>query len=122
VDRYELGRRGEAAAARYLERRGWRILDRNYRSGHKEVDLVARRGRVLAFVEVKTRRNGSFGHPLESITWQKRREVAACARGWIREHPPSSGTIRRFDAVAVRLEPCGRVVIEHVADAWWAGE
>jgi putative endonuclease len=67
-----LGDRGEALAARFLERAGWTILVRNFRMGHKEIDLVARRGEVVAFVEVKTRAGTGFGHPLEAITWKKR--------------------------------------------------
>lgn len=122
MDRHELGRRGEELAARYLEDRGWRILARNYRAGPKEVDLVVRRGGVLAFVEVKTRRGRAFGHPLDSITWKKRMEVTAGARGWLREHPPPPDTIRRFDAVAVDVEPGGTVRFEHVKDAWRPGE
>lgn len=122
MDRHELGRRGEALAARHLEERGWRILARNYRAGPKEVDLVARRGDVLAFVEVKTRRGRAFGHPLDAITRKKRMEVTAGARGWLRAHPPPPGTIRRFDAVAVSVEPGGSVRVDHVRDAWRPGE
>lgn len=122
MDRQELGRRGEGLAARYLVERGWRLLARNYRSGPKEVDLVVRRGGILAFVEVKTRTSSDFGHPLDAITHRKRREVVAGACGWLREHPPPPGTIRRFDAVAVRIGSDGTVRIEHVEDAWRAGE
>lgn len=122
MDRQELGRTGEALAARHLERRGWRILARNFRSGHKELDLVVRKGGILAFVEVKTRRGRSFGHPLDAITRRKRREVAAAARGWLRDHPQPPRTVRRFDAVAVSLEAGGGIRIEHVEDAWRPGE
>lgn len=121
MERHELGRRGEELAARYLSRRGWRILARNFRAGHKELDLVVRRGSVLAFVEVKTRRGGDFGDPLEAITRRKRSELTACARCWLRAHAPPPGTIRRFDAVAVRVEADGDVEIEHVEDAWRPG-
>ena len=122
MERGELGRWGEELAARHLARRGWRILARNFRSGPREVDLVARRGSVLAFVEVKTRRGTAFGHPLDAITRRKRAEVTAAARGWLREHPPPPGTLRRFDAVAVRVEAGGRIRIEHLPDAWRPGE
>ena len=63
-----LGDRGEALAAEHLVRGGWTVLHRNVRLGHKEIDLVARRGEVVAFVEVKTRGGLGYGHPLESIT------------------------------------------------------
>ena len=73
----ERGRRGERVAEQHLLDRGWEILDRNWRSGHAEVDLVVRRGSVLAFVEVKTRSQRGSGDPLESITGRKRRRWSA---------------------------------------------
>lgn len=112
----ELGRRGESLAAWHLQRCGWRILERNWRFHKKEIDLVARRGSVVAFVEVKTRRIGALGHPLESITASKRRDLAIAARGWIslRGRP---GESYRFDAVAVTRDGTGTRV-EHVESAW----
>ena len=122
MDRTRLGRKGEELAARFLEERGWTILSRNYRWGSKELDLVARKERVLAFVEVKTRRGSEFGDALEGITWKKRKEVEACARAWIGEHPGPPGFLWRFDAVAVRLEDDGSGTIEHLEDAWRVGD
>ena len=112
-----LGDRGEAVAARLLERTGWTILDRNFRMGRKEIDLVARRGEVVAFVEVKTRTGPGFGHPLEAITWRKRREIQQVAAAWIDRHAPLPVTYR-FDAVSVLLRAGGLPEVEHVQDAW----
>ncbi|HET6762539.1 MAG TPA: YraN family protein, partial [Longimicrobiaceae bacterium] len=64
-----LGDRGEEMAARYLAAGGWTVVSRNYRRGRKEIALVARRGEVVAFVEVKTRAGLGYGHPLEAIPW-----------------------------------------------------
>ena len=118
----ELGREGEAIAARHLEAAGWTVLERNYRAGRNEVDLIVRRGRTVAFVEVKSRRGNGFGHPLEAITERKRVEIAKVARAWMRARGGLRGLTLRFDAVAVRFgdsrearpAPC----VEHVADAW----
>lgn len=110
------GRRGEAVAAAYLERAGWRILNRNWRFHHKELDLVAERGGLVAFVEVKTRAETGWGHPLESITAAKRRDLATAARGWIAAHGAPYDAFR-FDAVYVVTGPAGTRV-EHVEDAW----
>ena len=110
------GRRGEALAAALLRRRGWRILGRNWRFHHKEIDLVAERGGVVAFVEVKTRSGDAFGHPLEAVTVRKRRELAVAARGWIARHG-CRGQTYRFDAVWV-LREGDRVSVRHVEDAW----
>lgn len=110
------GRRGEDAAAGYLRRAGWRILARNWRFGHKEIDVVAERAGVVAFVEVKSRKRDGLGHPLETITASKRRDLGTAARGWIARHG-RPGQSYRFDAVYVVRGPRGRV-LEHVPDAW----
>jgi len=120
VKAHERGRLGEELAARHLERAGWRILDRNYRAGHLEIDLVACRDGILSFVEVKARGGVGFGHPLLAIDGRKRRDLARAARAWLREHPGRGGEVR-FDAVAVLWTPDGRVHLEHVEDAWRLG-
>jgi putative endonuclease len=112
-----LGDRGEELAARYLQAAGWQILHRNFRMGRKEIDLVARRGEVVAFVEVKTRSGLGYGHPLEAITWKKRREIQQVAAAWIDRHG-ADGDSYRFDAVAVQVRAGGEPLIEHVPDAW----
>lgn len=114
---YELGRRGEALAAELLQRRGWTILARNFRLGHKEIDLIARKAEVVAFVEVKTRAGPGFGHPLEAITRAKRAEIERVARAWIVRHG-RAGELYRFDAIAVLWNGRGAAAVEHVEDAW----
>ena len=116
-----LGRWGEQRAVRHLRARGWTILARNYRFGRKEVDVVARRGEVVAFVEVKTRAGTGFGAPQEAITRLKRREIEAVAVHFLARHAPRDVTVR-FDALAVLLDPVRRTVcIEHIEDAWRPG-
>ena len=112
-----LGDRGEEIAARWLQARGWTLLARNFRMGRKEIDLVARRGEVVAFVEVKTRAGRGYGHPLEAITWKKRREIRQVAQAWM-DRFGRAGDVYRFDAVAVLVEGGGEPVVEHVEDAW----
>jgi putative endonuclease len=111
-----LGDRGEEIAALHLARAGWTVTHRNFRLGHKEIDLVARRGEVVAFVEVKTRAGLGYGHPLESITAKKRREIAQVAGAWI-ERFGADGDVYRFDAVAVLVRG-SEPEVEHVEDAW----
>jgi putative endonuclease len=115
-----LGDRGEALAATFLAGRGWKILHRQYRIGHREIDLVARSGEVVAFVEVKTRGGLGYGHPLYSITRKKRREIQQVAQAWIERHG-APGDVYRFDAIAILLPVGGEPVIEHVEDAWRLG-
>lgn len=119
---HDLGPLGEELAARHLIRDGYTILSRNYRFGHREIDLIVSRGGVVAFVEVKSRSGLGYGHPLAAITALKRREVERVAHRWIQRHG-RPGTQYRFDAVAVLLEgPGSEARIEHLVDAWRLGE
>jgi putative endonuclease len=112
-----LGDRGEEIAARHLAAAGWTLLTRNFRMGRKEIDLVARRGEVVAFVEVKTRAGLGYGHPLEAITWKKRREIQQVAGAWI-DRFGARGDTYRFDAVSVLVRAGEAPRVEHLEDAW----
>lgn len=118
-DRWDLGRRGEDIAADYLRQRGWVLLARNFRAGPRELDLVAARRGVVAFVEVKTRSTTTGGMPLEPIRALKRRAVETAARRWIYEHG-RPGMAYRFDAIAVKVQG-GSAHVEHIPDAWRPG-
>ncbi|MEX0936205.1 MAG: YraN family protein [Gemmatimonadota bacterium] len=122
--RNRTGRRGEALAAEYLKRRGWRILDRNWRAGHRELDLVVRRASVVAFVEVKTRAHGGCGGPLESVTRHKRREIERAAAAWLQAEAGLLEGVAtlRFDALAVHLNAGRSPRFRHVPDAWRIGD
>ena len=113
---HELGKRAESLAAALLARRGWTILHRNWRFGHKEIDLIAEREGTVAFIEVKARSGGGYGHPLEAVTSRKRHELEVAARLWIARHG-RSGQSYRFDAVWV-LRQGGELSVRHVEDAW----
>jgi putative endonuclease len=112
-----LGERGEIAAADYLDRAGWSILHRNYRVGHKEIDLIAARDGVVAFVEVKTRRAEEFGHPFEFITERKRSAIRSVAHAWIAEYGLPQFSYR-FDAISVTPDGQGGLFVDHLEDAW----
>ncbi len=111
------GRHFEALAAAALCERGWRVLDRNVRFVRKEIDLVVERDGVVAFVEVKGRSGPAYGHPLEAITWRKRKAISIAARVWIAKSDVPARAYR-FDAVAVWVDDRGAVEIEHVEGAW----
>ena len=97
------GRAAEEAAARYLIHDGWRLLGRNVRIGRGELDIVARRGPVLAFVEVKARRTHTCGAPEDAVSPLKRRQVARLAELWLAARPWAMNGVDdvRFDIVAV---------------------
>ncbi|HEY7897699.1 MAG TPA: YraN family protein [Gemmatimonadaceae bacterium] len=123
TNRQELGIKGESIAERWLRSRGWAILDRRFRDGHRDLDLVACKieagsaGRLVAFVEVRTRYSTDFGTPAETVGWKKQRELARSARAWIASNR-RSGDIYRFDVVGVILGH-GSVKIQYVPDAFW---
>lgn len=100
MERSEVGRTGEAIAAAYLQRRGWRILDRNVRYREGEIDLVAARAGVLAFVEVKTRQSSAFGPPAEAVTRSKQRKIRLAASRYLAERRVRAPQIR-FDVVDI---------------------
>ncbi|MGD8277753.1 MAG: YraN family protein [Gemmatimonadota bacterium] len=117
---HRFGIRCEQLAARHLIDGGWQVLHRNYRFGHREIDLIARHGDVVAFVEVKGRTGPAYGHPLVAVTARKQREIERVARQWIARYG-RSGEVYRFDAIAVRLDASGAPVVDHVPDAWRLG-
>lgn len=108
-----LGRRGEAIAAQHLTAAGLSVVDRNWRCSQGEIDLVARDGDELVFVEVKTRSSVAYGHPLEAITAAKLARLRRLAAAWCAAHPGSHERIR-IDAIAV-IAPFGAAVsVEHL--------
>ena len=117
MQRERLGAWGEDVAAAYLTRAGWTIVSRNFRAGRKEIDLVARRGEVVAFVEVKTRASRSTGHPFEAIDQQKQLRIAKVAQEWINLHG-ENGLTYRFDAIGVARGVGASPRIYHLPDAW----
>jgi putative endonuclease len=117
-----MGVRGERVAERWLHAHGWEIAERRFRSGHRDIDLVATRreshgpGRTVAFVEVKTRKIDSFGGPLGAVGWRKQRELVRSAKVWISRHQQPADTFR-FDVIGVILEP-QKVRVAHIENAF----
>jgi putative endonuclease len=119
--RQQLGRAAEAAAARHLVREGWVLLGRNVRVGRGELDLIARRGSILAFVEVKARRSAVCGAPEDAVDGRKRRQVARLAELWLAARPWALRGVTdvRFDVIAV--DAAARTpVVRHLAGAFTA--
>lgn len=116
MERRELGQVGESLAATYLSARGWQIVERNVRYREGEIDIVARRGGVLAFVEVKTRHSAAFGSPAEAVTHHKQRKIRALASRYLSERRPGARTIR-FDIVDIARDR-GAYRVTHLEDAF----
>jgi putative endonuclease len=101
--RQEVGKAGEEAAVEYLCQHGYRILARNYRCRFGEIDLIARDGKILAFVEVKTRRSQRFGPAASAVTLEKQRHLIKVSQVYLTQ----TGKARefcRFDVVTIELD------------------
>jgi putative endonuclease len=111
-----LGELGERIAERWLRERGWRVMQRRFRTGHRDIDLVVEREGVVAFVEVKARRGNEFGGPVAAVNWRKQKELGRSARVWVDRHGRASEAYR-FDVVGV-LVAGSRVRVRHVPNAF----
>jgi putative endonuclease len=110
------GRAGESAALRVYERRGFRLLERNWRCALGELDLVLERDGLLVFSEVKSRSGAAFGGGYEAVTWSKRRKLRQLAEVFLASRPPTAARIR-FDVASVWLGN-GRADVEVFEDAF----
>lgn len=119
--RLRLGRQGEKMARQHLERAGYAIIAANYRCPWGEIDLIAREGAELVFVEVRTRRSQDYGPPPESITAAKREHLRATALDYLQKHRPESGAAEipwRIDLISItfpaRPNPQQPPTLEHL--------
>ncbi|MDP3719863.1 MAG: YraN family protein [Acidobacteriota bacterium] len=118
--RQRLGLEGEALAAAELERLGYQILDRRYRSRFGEIDLIAVDGPTVVFVEVKTKTDSRFGDPAEMVTTQKQRRLVSMAEEYVSGHQLHA-TPCRFDVVAVdtSIQPARITVYQDAFRPGW---
>lgn len=115
-ERLELGRLGEDLALQKIRKLGYRCLVRNYRCSLGEVDLIARDGDTLVFIEIKTRRGRPLEFAKEAISRKKRRQLSKVALSYIRDHD-CADVKSRFDVVAISLQG-NRREIEVVKNAF----
>jgi putative endonuclease len=116
-----VGKSGEDLACDELASRGYAILERRYRTRAGEIDIVARDGPALVFVEVKTRRSTRCGAPAEAVTPAKRRQIALMASDYLARRRPRAGSCR-FDVVSVAIEADGRATVDVIRNAFTADE
>ena len=108
-----VGRYGEQVAVEHLLAFGWEVLDRNWRCRHGELDVVARDGRSLVFVEVKTRRSVVCGHPAEAVTPAKLVRLRQLAAAWLAAHGEHAPAVR-IDVVAIVRPASGPALVDHL--------
>ncbi|UBU15322.1 YraN family protein [Nonomuraea gerenzanensis] len=111
----ELGKRGEQAAVTYLEANGMKVLDRNWRCRHGEIDILAEEGPTLVVVEVKTRSGRSHGTALESVSPTKLARLRMLAAKWLSAQPRTFETVR-VDVIALERF-AGDFALHHVRGA-----
>ena len=114
--RQAFGELGEKIAERWLRRRGWRVIQRRFRSGHRDIDLVVERDGTVAFVEVKARRGADFGGPVQAVDHRKRKQLERSAMVWIDRHGRDAEDYR-FDVVGVLVDGAA-VRVCHVENAF----
>ena len=114
----ELGRFGEERAARYLRLRGYRIVETNYACRLGEIDLIARKGRYLVFVEVKLRKSGDFAAAREFVTRSKQQRILSTASVYLAQHETELQP--RFDVIEIYAPQGekGKITINHIEDAF----
>ena len=117
--RISLGRKGEEVAVDFLKKHGYRIIKRNYRCRAGEIDIIAKQGSSLAFVEVKTRRSTHFGLPEEAVSYEKKRHLTRVALGYFTHHRIKE-TKCRFDVVSVVVNENGVKEIRLIKNAFEA--
>ncbi len=105
---------GENFAVKYLENKGYKIIERNFRIRYGEIDIVGIQNNTLVFIEVKTRKSSKFGTPLEAITFWKLKDVMKTAEFYKHTHK-NLPELMRIDAVSVILNQDNKIdKIEHV--------
>lgn len=112
----EIGEKGESLAVHYLANLGYKILDRNWHFGHKELDIIAKDGEMLVIVEVKSTTGLRFNHPSEAVTQQKIKHIIDAAEAYIIDHEVENET--RFDVVTVIFWK-DKYELEHFKDAFY---
>jgi len=107
--RIQTGKRGEEFAVAYLKKNGYRIIERNYKCHYGEIDIVAKEGNTVVFVEVKSRKSEDFGDPQTAVGWEKQKKISRVALAYLKEkhrYPCDA----RFDVVAIKMMPAGNMI------------
>lgn len=118
--RFDLGKKGEDIAVNFLKHKGFKILERNFRYGRKDIDIICKDGRTIVFVEVKAGRSKRFGAPIERVNDKKQRNVAQVAKSFIQQNN-CLGYDFRFDVMAIDSKRRAKK-INHIRNAFMVKE
>jgi putative endonuclease len=112
----QIGNKGESLAEDYIKRKGYEVIHRNYRCKLGEIDIIAKDGDTIVFIEVRTKQNENFGSPQDSVTSTKISKISKTALSFIQEKN-LSGYSYRFDFIAITFSQ-GKPNIEHIENAF----
>ena len=111
-----LGVEGENLAVKFLKKKGFRIIGRNFKTPLGEIDIIAKDGNTLVFVEVKTRTDDTFGYPFEAVNKRKRQKLRDLASLYLKRLKKEPSV--RFDVLSILYTNKGKKEIEHIKDAF----
>ena len=112
----EFGKKGEDIAVEYLQKKGYRILERNYVSGKNEIDIIAQEGKYIVVVEVKARHSNYAGEPETAVTRDKQKSLIRAANAYVRKMNYNEEV--RFDIISIMVVK-GKEEINHIEDAFY---
>ena len=112
----EVGSKGESEVVEYLKRKGYLVLEKNFRTRYSEIDIIAKTGNTICFVEVKSRKSSKYGLPREAVNWKKQNQIIKGAMAYIKYKNFKTFNYR-FDVVEVFLN---EMKINHIENAFWA--
>lgn len=112
-----LGDLGEKAASHYLTTKGYALTHRKYRTKLGEIDIIAKHKNTIVFVEVKTRRNTTYGSPAEAVNYRKQQKIIQTAQCYLK-HSNNYNCLCRFDIIEVVLESQGIFTFNHITNAF----
>lgn len=117
TEKTELGAKGEQIACKYLNSHGYKILERNWRFSHKEIDIIAQKNSTIHVIEVKTRATTFFERPQDAVTKNKQRYLITAINAYIENIPTFDGEIQ-FDIITILIEP-KKEIIEYIPNAFY---
>ena len=117
AEKIPVGKQGEKIAQDYLSKKGYTIVEKNYRFGRGEIDIIVEKDNVLIFVEVKTKKFGDFGDPINWVPRRKQRQIGTIAKGYLFENEVTDKDCR-FDVITLNWQK-GAWQIDHIENAFW---
>lgn len=102
LDRINTGKQGETIAVEFLKKNGYRIIQNNFRTRYGEIDIIAVEGKILAFIEVKTRTNSKFGNPVMAVNFRKKRQISKTALAYVTQNKIADHPAR-FDVIGISI-------------------